>query len=254
MPGMRNKILLTFAAASSLVVLGACGSSTSTASTATPVAATTANSTTANASSTDSTTAGSGASVGSTPASGAGAGIRAGLQEWEVCLTKNGVTLPSTALGGFPGNGTGSRPPRSLPANGSVPPGADSSTPVSGGRRNGGSGALATINSFLAEPANSVAAAACKSLQPTFGGAGANPANRAAYQAYLSCLASNGVTVPTIDTTQTSQPQSRQTVNTADPNFAAANAKCSVLLPQNTNGSGAPQTGAGAGSTATTGA
>jgi len=82
-------------------------------------------------------------------------------------------------------------------------------------------------------------------------GRGGNGANRAAYQAYLSCLASNGVTVATANTTQTSH--QRQTVNTGDPSFATANAKCSVLLPKNT-GSGLPAAGAGTSSTATTGA
>jgi hypothetical protein len=144
----------------------------------------------------------------------AGASRRAAMQAWRTCLTSHGVNLPTTTT---------------------AAPGA---TPGSGPRFGGG---FSTINSILQDPANASAVAACKSLQPTFGQA--NPALRAAYQAYLSCLSDNGVAIPT--TTSGTTPQPRVTINTSDPNYAAANAKCKVLLPNRNGTPGSTSTTAG---------
>ncbi|MGZ4673728.1 MAG: hypothetical protein ACXWBO_00800 [Ilumatobacteraceae bacterium] len=138
------------------------------------------------------------------------------------------MTLPSIPAG------TNAGPPASNDPN---------ANPQGGGNRGAG------IRAILQDPANAKAVAACQSLQPQFGGG--NRANRAAYQAYLSCLADNGVAVPT--TSAAPAPGSRSgpppTVNKSDPNFPAANAKCKVLLPTNPSG-GAPASA----STTTTGA
>jgi hypothetical protein len=161
------------------------------------------------------------------------------------------VTLPT-----FDPNQGG--PPSSQP---------DSSTPPS---RRGGFGG---IGSVLQDPANAAAVSACASLQPQFGGGGngggfggggfgRNPATRAAFQAYLACLADNGVTVSTTVAPSSTVPSSTVPSSTVpsnttpsdssppagppggrgqpafdrnDPNFAAANAKCSVLLPARPN-------------------
>ncbi|MGZ4806776.1 MAG: hypothetical protein ACXV5U_10365, partial [Ilumatobacteraceae bacterium] len=168
-------------------------------------------------------TSGSGGASGQNPSSG-----QAGLQAWRDCLAQNGVTLPSIPAG------TNAGPPASNDPN---------ANPQGGGNRGAG------IRAILQDPANAKAVAACQSLQPQFGGG--NRANRAAYQAYLSCLADNGVAVPT--TSAAPAPGSRSgpppTVNKSDPNFPAANAKCKVLLPTNPSG-GAPASA----STTTTGA
>lgn len=226
------RVRLVFPVAGLAMLLGACGgSAASTSATAsTPVAS------------------GGSTAVGSTPLPGGGGGAQS-FQAWTDCLTKNGVTVPS--LGSFPGGGSlpSGAPPFSIP-DGSVPfsapdgaPGPAGSFP-SGGR----GGGLGAITSIADDPANSVAVAACALLQPSFGGgAGAGGAvNQQADQAYLTCLTSNGVTVPTSGSTSSSVPAA--TIDRNDPAFAAANEKCKVLLPQNTASS------AQAGATATTSA
>jgi hypothetical protein len=225
---MYKKILSSLACLSAVGALAACGASTSPSAAVPnpPVTSVTSNASGGTAASANPASGIPGA--GSTGQDGGGTDRRAALQAWTDCLTKNGVTVPTNlGGGGFPG---GSRP------DGTFPQSPDGSIPAGAGRRGGG---LGTINSILAQPEYAAAAAACKSLQPTFGGGngGGNPANRAAYQAYLACLANNGVTVPTVVTTPNSRAP-RPTLDTSDPNFAAANAKCSVLLPQ--NGPGGP--------------
>jgi hypothetical protein len=109
--------------------------------------------------------------------------------------------------------------------------------PGQGGGSGGGGGGLQSI---VTDPANKSAVDACQSLLPVNGltagfgnGGAANPARAAARQAYDSCLADNGVVVPT--TVAGGPPPS---IDQNDPAFAAANAKCAVLLPaRGTNGS-----------------
>jgi hypothetical protein len=156
----------------------------------------------------------------SNPGTANGLSRQAALQAWETCLSQNGVTLPSPSTTAPPTTSAGS-------------------ASAGSGRGFGGGGALSAV---LANPADAAAVTACKSLQPTFGGGGganATPANRAAYQAYLSCLADNGVTVPRTTPATGSTPAAggpRVTINQSDPNYAAANAKCKVLLPATTGG------------------
>jgi hypothetical protein len=117
------------------------------------------------------------------------------------CLTQHGVTTPNRGA---------STPPDSTPR-GSFP--------------NGPNGTQ--------DPATQASFAACASLRPSAGnGFGNRGANSQALQAYFSCLRDNGVAVP--DATATGPPPS---IDRASPAFAAANAKCQVLLPQRGDGS-----------------
>ncbi len=81
-----------------------------------------------------------------------------------------------------------------------------------------------------------MAVKACASLAPQFNGAG-NGKRSQAYQAYLQCLGDNGLTVPS---TVAGGP--RPTIDTTDPSYAAANAKCKVLLPNPGAGGGGSTT------------
>jgi hypothetical protein len=89
------------------------------------------------------------------------------------------------------------------------------------------------------DPATQAALQACASLRPQggngFGGNGTgNPAgNSQALQAYFSCLKDNGVDVPDTTATNGTPPS----IDRSSPAFAAANAKCQVLLPQRGDGS-----------------
>lgn len=134
------------------------------------------------------------------------------------CLSQHGVTLPDRGQGR---NGT--TPPDS--ASGATPP-ADSAPPGSfPGGPNG-----------TQDPATQAAFDACASLRPQGGngfGNGNGGVNSQAMQAYFSCLKDNGVDVP--DTTATSGPPA--SIDRSSPAFAAANAKCSVLLPERGDGS-----------------
>jgi hypothetical protein len=162
------------------------------------------------------------ASTSSPSASGANASIQAYIS----CLGKNGVTIAfpsrSPGTGARPsGRPTGARPSRS--------PGAG----FGGGFTGGGGGGGAFGGGIFNDPSNpptgvsatawTSALAACKSLAPTFnrGGAGGAAGGGAAYQAYLTCLKSHGVTA-------SAAPRSQ---STADPKVAAAMKTCAPLRP-----------------------
>ena len=75
------------------------------------------------------------------------------------------------------------------------------------------------------------AQAACGSKLPAGGFGGQGPGQGlggAAFQAYLSCLRDNGVAVPAVQPGVSTPPSS---IDRNDPAFAAADAKCRVLLP-----------------------
>jgi hypothetical protein len=132
------------------------------------------------------------------------------------CLSQHGVTLPNFRQGGQ--GGTDPTPPDSTPAD---------STPPDSTRR----GSFPGGPNGSVDPATQAALQACASLRPQGGngnGFGNRAADSQAFQAYYSCLKDNGVDVP--DTTATSGPP--PSIDRSSPAFAAANAKCEVLLPQ----------------------
>jgi hypothetical protein len=134
----------------------------------------------------------------------------AGNAAYRDCLSQHGVTLPSF-------RSPPSTPPDSSPS--------DSTPPASGPR-----GSFPGGPNGSADPATQAALQACASLRPqgNGNGFGNRAANSQAFQAYYSCLKDNGVDVP--DTTAASGPP--PSIDRSSPAFAAANAKCQVLLPQ----------------------
>lgn len=137
------------------------------------------------------------------------------MQAYRDCLTQHGVTLPS------------------------APTTVAGATTVAGQPRGGG--AAGGLQSVMSDPANAAAVSACASLVPSGGfGGGANGARAQAMQAYDSCLADNGVTVPT--TVAGGPPPS---IDQTDPAYAAAATKCAPLLPQRPNASTTTSTVAG---------
>jgi hypothetical protein len=145
------------------------------------------------------------------------------MQAYRDCMKQNGVNLPAGA--GFGGRGQGGGPPSSD----AVTPSDTGSTPPSSARP------PRTLPPGVDQATYDKAQAACRSKLPsgTFGGG--QRRNSPAYQAYLSCLRDNGVPVPTTQTGASSPPPS---IDRNAPAFAAADAKCRVLLP--TNGSTSP--------------
>ncbi|MEO6157941.1 MAG: hypothetical protein ABIQ39_09960, partial [Ilumatobacteraceae bacterium] len=128
----------------------------------------------------------------------------------------------------------------------------------------------ATAPTGVDQAAYTKALAACKSLVPTFGGAGGG--GRLTNAAYIACMKDNGVVLPAfnrggntgsstpngtapIGTTQDSSPtggvaaSSVPPLNRNDPTFIAANNKCKVLL---SNTAGTSTTVAGGDASATT--
>jgi hypothetical protein len=161
------------------------------------------------------------------------------------CLSQHGVTLPNFGQGGQRGNGGtptdtaaggGSATGSSTPAD-STPPNSTpgNSTPPDSRPR----GSFPGGPNGSVDPATQAALQACASLRPQGGngfggnGTGNRGANSQALQAYFSCLKDNGVNVP--DTTAPNGPP--PSIDRSSPAFAAANAKCQVLLPQRGNGS-----------------
>ena len=168
------------------------------------------------------------------------------------CLTQNGVDAATAGrLGGGQFGGVapgGSGPVGSFPSGsgpvGSFPSGA---TRGSGSRPTDGSiGPPGTINEAMQQALN-----ACQSLRPQgVGGGGLNAPTANAIAPYLSCLADNGVVVPATTAPSaggTAPPGLRggglaglDGIDRTQPAFAAADAKCSVLLPAAIAGSGGP--------------
>ena len=166
------------------------------------------------------------------------------------CLTQNGVDaatasrLGSRELGGVAPGGSG--PAGSLPSgatrgSGSRP--TDGSRLTDGSRSTDGSlGPLGTIDPALQQAMN-----ACQSLRPEGGGGGLNTPTANAIAPYLSCLADNGVvvpatTAPTAGGTVPAGPRGGfagiDGIDRTQPAFAAADAKCNVLLPAAAAGTG----------------
>jgi hypothetical protein len=165
----------------------------------------------------------------------------AGNQAYLDCLTQNGVDaatasrLGSREIGGVAPGGSG-------PA-GSIPSGA---TRGSGTRLAEGSlGPQGTIDQALQQ-----ALTACQSQRPQGVAGGPNASTVNAIAPYLSCLADNGVSVPptTAPVGGGTAPASSRGgvlggidgIDRTQPAFAAADAKCSVLLPAGAAGNGGP--------------
>jgi hypothetical protein len=174
------------------------------------------------------------------------ASTSAAAAAYNECLTQHGVdpsTLPAGGFGGGSANASrptgGSQP--GVSRSGTRPAGLGS---VPGGAANaeGSRGPRVTLDAT-----QQAARDACLSLLPSGTGAGArNDANVQAFRLYQSCLADNGVPIVT---------QAPSTLGSGDPGggfggvdrnspaFAAADAKCRVLLPagaQGPGGAGAP--------------
>jgi hypothetical protein len=208
---MQRKVACSVGAFALVVLLGACGSGKPSAT----------------ASETPGTTA---ASASTSTAAG-----DAATTAYRDCLSQHGVTLPNFRQG----QGQGGTPPDSTPAD-STPP--DSTPPDSTPPDSTRGGSFPGGPNGSVDPATQAALQACASLRPQGGngfgggngtGTGNRAANSQAMQAYFSCLKDNGVDVP--DTTATSGPP--VSIDRSSPAFAAANAKCSVLLPQRGDGS-----------------
>jgi hypothetical protein len=209
--------VLALASALAVVGLAACGTSTSAAKAPASSAAATDAPTTASA--TAATDPGGGGPNGSGPLT---SDQRVALQAYRDCLTQNGVNFPQ-------------RGPRGQ--NGSSTSAGDTTTVVTTPRT--------TVDPAVLKAAQD----ACKGKLPAgvdpnsvFGGGGfgggRGGAGGAAFQAYLSCLKDNGVKVPDTSSTSAGTPASGPpvSIDRNDPNFAAANAKCQVLLPNRQNG------------------
>jgi hypothetical protein len=195
---MHPRVACSAGALALAVLLGACGASK-------PTATASATATTAAAADTTTTAAGNAANAA-----------------YRACLSQHGVTLPNFRQGGQGGQGGDA----SSTTAGSTPPGSNTRGSFPGGPN----GSI--------DPATQAALQACASLRPQGGngngfGGGNRAANSQAFQAYYSCLKDNGVDVP--DTTATNGPP--PSIDRTSPAFAAANAKCQVLLPQRGSGS-----------------
>jgi hypothetical protein len=159
------------------------------------------------------------------------------------------ATSPSTTGGASTANGTQSDLRSCLKQHGiDLPAGNGFGRGAGAGAPSGASGASgATPGSFPAGrtrpslPAGVDQQAFRNALQACGGGNrnGRGGANSQAFTAYLSCLSDHGVTVPTSTSTSgtsgsTSGPQAGGGALSAvrrDPQFAAANKTCQVLLP-----------------------
>jgi len=154
----------------------------------------------------------------STTTGGTSAGGARGAQNaaFTTCLKEHGVTLPAGGPG-VPGGNAGTPPsfPEGGPPEGGLPTGA-------------------TPGSFpgLSEK-QQAAFDECRSKLPeggNFNGRGGG--NPQALQAYLSCLADHGVTVPTTSSGSTAgAPGGGLAGARNDPDFATANQTCAPLLP-----------------------
>jgi hypothetical protein len=136
---------------------------------------------------------------------------------YAACLQKNGVKLPAGFGQRRPGSGTGA-------PSGTFPPGG-----FAGGGAGGAGGAA---NSFRNNPAFQKASQACASLRPT-GGFGRG-AGGTAFQAFVSCMSSHGVTLPSRGprgSSSTSSSVPATTMNTSTPQYQAAYNVCKALLP-----------------------
>lgn len=183
------------------------------------------------------TSAGANPTTTTKPASGA-----AGFAAYRTCMAKHGVTLPNRPTG-TPAGASGGTNNRAAPG--------------SGGGSGGGGSFGRQLPAGVTQQQMDAARQACAGLRPQRSGQGAF--NSQAFQAYRSCMADHGVTLPERPTSgtsgsSTSAPPSSTTppvaVDRSSPAYQAAAAVCRPLLPQGANGSG----GAANGSSSTTSA
>jgi hypothetical protein len=160
---------------------------------------------------------------------------------YDECLTQHGVDPSALPAGGF-GVGT---PNASRPTGGSQPGVSRSGTrpadlgSVPGGAANaeGSRGPRVTLDAT-----QQAARDACQSLLPSGTGTGAgarSDANVEAFRLYQSCLADNGVPIVTQAPSSVGSGGPGAGLGGVDrnsPAFAAADAKCRVLLPANAQG------------------
>jgi len=147
-------------------------------------------------------------STSTTPASGA-----RNNSAFTKCLSEHGVTLPTGNLNP-PSGGDGNPPSGGSPAGG--PSGSGGPPP---------GGFLGGNNSKTQQ-----AFSACRSKLPS-GGRGRFGQNSQAFQAYTSCLKDHGVTVPSGPSGASGANPGSFRALQSDPEFAAANKTCQVLLP-----------------------
>lgn len=181
-------------------------------------------------------------SAGATPTSSTtkpASSATATLAAYRSCMAKHGVTLPTRPAGAAPA-GTGSATPDSGSGSGS-------------GQRGSFRGQLPA---GVTQSQMDAARQACASLRPKRSGQGAF--NSQAFQAYRSCMADHGVTLPErpangssgSSTTPSSSTAPPVTIDRSSPAYQAAAAVCRPLLPQ--GGSGATGGTGGSGSSTTT--
>lgn len=240
---MRMIRPLLFSLTATTVLLAGCGGSSSTPA---PAANTSGSATPGSTGSDPSTTDAQGNS-------GNRAGRQVALKAYTDCFASNGVTLPQRT----PRNG----PTTSLPN--SVTPGADPADagagagPGAGGFGGGGfRPGDTTAPRGVDQSAYDKALAACKDKLPAggFGGGGRRLNN----PAYVACMKDNGIILPALpsstvpDATAPTPAASASSVPPIDRTSAAymaANNKCKVLLPSNgsngqaNNGSSTTQAG-----------
>ena len=143
-------------------------------------------------------------------------------------MADHGVTLPDRGAGG----GQGGPPfPQGGPPNSSAGGAAGSTPPSSAPGGGGGRGFLRQAPPGVDQATFDAARTACQGKLPQGGFGGGDPAVRSARQAYRRCLADNGAQVPT---TAANTPGPPPSINRDDPAFAAADAKCRLLLPTTT--------------------
>ena len=169
-----------------------------------------------------------GSSKPTATSSTASGGTDSSLATYVACLNTNGakVSLPTGGPGGAgrPSGATGARPTRT--------PGARPSQAAGGGFGGGIFGDANNPPAGVDQATWTKAMAACKSLQPTFGGGAGSGGGggNSAFAAYRNCLQSHGVSA-----------SSGTSLNTADPKVAAAVKTCAPLRPAG-NASTAPST------------
>jgi hypothetical protein len=176
----------------------------------------------------------------------------AALADFRTCMSQHGVDVPA---GGNGGGGGGAGGQGSIPRNGGTGPrgtgGAGNTTGTA--RRNGGGAGGGFPGLDMTDPATQAAFTACQDKLPAgfsgggaggagAGGAGGGGQRAQAMQPYLSCLRDHGVTVPTAGAGGAAGGPNgtnrRASVDTSDPNYAAANQACQSLLPAGQGGNG----------------
>lgn len=144
-------------------------------------------------------------------------------QQYRDCLSRNGVTLPSTRPSGFPANRPTVRPsdfPRVRPAGSAgtgLPGNGNGDGPAPGDANGPGGGALQGIDASAFAKAQEACASVRPSGVPGFGRPGGGDGRNAAYR---NCLREHGVTL-----------EDGRQPDASDPKVAAALQTCAVLKP-----------------------